>query len=160
LFLLLFFLSPPRFAPSRKAYPENVPPSNVLGCFGLSSSTNEQDLKDRFSEFGPIEAVTVIYDKQEGRSRGFGFVTFASEKDASIARDEMNGVEFQGRRIRVDYSTTSKGHEATPGQYMGRRNDGDRDRERRHSGGRDYDDRGGRDRDRGERDFPRRDDRY
>jgi len=51
----------------------------------------------------------VVKDRDTGRSRGFGFVRFASEEDADKAVSEMNDVEFDGRRIRVDKATDRRG---------------------------------------------------
>lgn len=57
---------------------------------------------------------------QTGKSRGFAFVYFESQKDATEAKDECTGMEIDGRRIRVDYSITKRPHTPTPGIYMGR----------------------------------------
>lgn len=67
----------------------------------LAYSTSDQDLKDLFSKFGEIEDVRIITDRESGRSKGFGFVTFTSAQSAqdSLAAD---GTEFQGRKIRVN----------------------------------------------------------
>jgi transformer-2 protein len=59
--------------------------------------------------------------RQTERSRGFGFIRMASVEDAQKCIDSLNGTELQGRRIRVDFSTTHKPHNPTPGAYMGPR---------------------------------------
>jgi RNA recognition motif-containing protein len=69
---------------------------------GLSWNTNEDSLRDGFSRFGNIEEAKVITDRETGRSRGFGFVTFASDDDAQSAIGEMDGQEFDGRSIKVN----------------------------------------------------------
>ena len=69
---------------------------------GLSWDTNEDGLRDAFSRFGEIEEVRVITDRDTGRSRGFGFMTFSQDEDAKNAIAEMNGTELDGRSIRVD----------------------------------------------------------
>ncbi|KAG8835512.1 hypothetical protein FRC18_000350 [Serendipita sp. 400] len=141
--------------------PSNPTPSNVLGVFGLSIRTQERDLQDEFNRFGRVEKVTIVYDQRTDRSRGFGFIVMSSVDEATRCIQELNGVEMNGRRIRVDFSVTERPHAPTPGEYMGlRRSDyGDSRRDRR-----DYrrDDRGGRydgDRDRDRYDHDRRDDR-
>lgn len=55
---------------------EDPPSGRCLGIFGLSIYTQERDLKDVFSKYGPIEDVQIVYDAQTGRSRGFAFIYF------------------------------------------------------------------------------------
>jgi len=69
---------------------------------GLSRNTDDDSLRGRFEEFGSITDAIVIKDRESGRSRGFGFVTFANESDADAAIQNMNNTEFDGRTIRVD----------------------------------------------------------
>jgi len=107
----------------------------------LSIRTREQDLDDEFSRFGRVEKVTIVYDQRSDRSRGFGFIKMAAVEEATRCIQELNGVELNGRRIRVDYSVTDRPHAPTPGEYMGHR------RQRDHYRSRNYDDREYRDRD-------------
>ncbi|KAI9347827.1 hypothetical protein BD770DRAFT_395408 [Pilaira anomala] len=95
--------------------------SNILGVFGLSLRTREIDLEEVFREFGTIEKVTIVYDHRSNRSRGFGFVYFKDQAEASRARDALNGMDIDDRKIRVDYSVTHRPHTPTPGEYMGER---------------------------------------
>ncbi|KAI0092526.1 hypothetical protein BDY19DRAFT_924818 [Irpex rosettiformis] len=128
-------------------------PSNVLGVFGLSIRTVERDLDDEFSRFGRVEKVVIVYDqRQSDRSRGFGFITMSTTEEATRCIKELNGVELNGRRIRVDYSITDRPHAPTPGEYMGHRRRRGRDtyssRDDRYDDSRDsYRDRRDRDRD-------------
>ncbi|CAO3699501.1 unnamed protein product [Rhizopus stolonifer] len=105
--------------------------SNILGVFGLSLRTREADLEDVFREFGTIEKVTIVYDHRSDRSRGFGFVYFKDQGEATRARDALNGMDIDERKIRVDYSVTHRPHTPTPGQYMGERRPDYYDRSRR-----------------------------
>ena len=68
----------------------------------LSWGTNEETLQERFSEFGEVVSVTIIRDRESGRSRGFGFVEFSTENAAKAAIDGMNGMEVNGRFLRVN----------------------------------------------------------
>lgn len=111
--------SPPPRKPNHA--PTNPAPSNVLGVFGLSIRTAERDLEDEFGRFGPVDKVTIVYDQRTDRSRGFGFIVMANVDDAARCVQELNGVELNGRRIRVDYSVTERPHAPTPGEYMGLR---------------------------------------
>ncbi|KAG0700046.1 hypothetical protein DFH29DRAFT_983215 [Suillus ampliporus] len=96
-------------------------PSQVLGVFGLSIRTQERDLDEEFTRFGRVEKVTIVYDQRSDRSRGFGFIRMSSTEEATRCIQELNGIELNGRRIRVDYSVTDRPHAPTPGEYMGHR---------------------------------------
>lgn len=50
--------------------------------FGLSLYTTERDLREVFSKYGPIADVSIVYDQQSRRSRGFAFVYFENVEDA------------------------------------------------------------------------------
>ncbi len=67
----------------------------------LPFSVDDNGLKDAFSSYGEISEAVVIKDKYSGRSKGFGFVTFADEESAKKAVSEMNGKELDGREIKV-----------------------------------------------------------
>ncbi|KAG8573155.1 hypothetical protein GDO81_012310 [Engystomops pustulosus] len=126
----------------------NPGPNTCLGVFGLSLYTTERDIRDVFSRYGPLAGVNVVYDQRTGRSRGFAFVYFERIDDSREAMEHVNGMELDGRRIRVDYSITKRAHTPTPGIYMGRPthgagNGGRRDRRENYDRG--YD-RGGYDR--------------
>jgi cold-inducible RNA-binding protein len=67
----------------------------------LSFQTTENDLSDAFAQFGPVEAVAIITDRDTGRSKGFGFVTMKAE-DADKAIASMSGAELNGRTLTVN----------------------------------------------------------
>jgi RNA recognition motif-containing protein len=69
---------------------------------GLSWGTNDDGLREAFSRFGAISEARVIMDRETGRSRGFGFITFDDDQDAINAMNEMNGKELDGRSIKVN----------------------------------------------------------
>ncbi|QRV72693.1 RNA recognition motif protein [Ceratobasidium sp. AG-Ba] len=115
------FSPPPRrrSPPPRPRGAPNATPSSVVGVFGLSIRTQERDLDEEFSRFGRVEKVTIVYDQRTDRSRGFGFVRMSTVEEATQCVQELNGLDLNGRRIRVDFSTTEKPHAPTPGEYMG-----------------------------------------
>nr|2KXN_B Chain B, Transformer-2 protein homolog beta [Homo sapiens] len=88
----------------------NPDPNCCLGVFGLSLYTTERDLREVFSKYGPIADVSIVYDQQSRRSRGFAFVYFENVDDAKEAKERANGMELDGRRIRVDFSITKRPH--------------------------------------------------
>ncbi|KAF9684364.1 hypothetical protein SADUNF_Sadunf04G0110600 [Salix dunnii] len=70
-------------------------------CFvgGLAWATTDQSLQEAFSQYGEIIDSKIINDRETGRSRGFGFVTFNNEKAMRDAIDGMNGQDLDGRNI-------------------------------------------------------------
>ena len=69
---------------------------------GLSWGTSDETLRQGFEQFGEVQEAVVVKDRETGRSRGFGFVTFTQDADADAAVQGMNGQEFDGRNIQVD----------------------------------------------------------
>ena len=69
---------------------------------GLAWSTTEDGLRNAFEQFGELREAVVVTDRETGRSRGFGFVTFGSASDAQSAIDEMNGTTLDGRTLVVN----------------------------------------------------------
>jgi cold-inducible RNA-binding protein len=76
--------------------------SKKLFVGGLSWGTTDDGLHGAFSPFGEIVEAKVITDRETGRSRGFGFVTFADDEGATKAIAEMDGTELDGRTIKVN----------------------------------------------------------
>ena len=66
----------------------------------LPYTTTEDELRDAFSEFGAVERAQVITDRETGRSRGFGFVEMVDGGGEAI--EQLNGADFQGRRLTVN----------------------------------------------------------
>jgi hypothetical protein len=76
--------------------------SSKLFVGGLSWDTTDQSLAAAFSAFGTVTDAKVILDRDTGRSRGFGFVTFDAPADAQKAIAEMDGADLDGRAVRVN----------------------------------------------------------
>ena len=83
--------------------------SNKLFVGSLSWNTDDHSLEQAFSRFGEITDAKVITDRDSGRSRGFGFVTFADPAAAQAAMEEMNGAELDGRTLNVDIAQERSG---------------------------------------------------
>lgn len=92
---------------------------NVIGIFGLSYQTQEEGLKELFAEYGTITAAKLIIDNHSGQSKGFAFVYYETEEEATAAINAMNGATIDGKSVRVDYSATLKPRSPTPGKYLG-----------------------------------------
>ncbi len=69
---------------------------------GLSWDTNDNSLRDAFAVHGEITEAKVITDRDTGRSRGFGFVTFAKDEDAKTAISKLDGTSLDGKTIKVN----------------------------------------------------------
>jgi RNA recognition motif-containing protein len=68
----------------------------------LSFELSEDELRDAFAGDGrEVREVAIIMDRATGRSRGFGFVTMGSDRDAQSAITALDGQELGGRRLRV-----------------------------------------------------------
>lgn len=67
----------------------------------LSYNTSEDELRDYFSQYGNIEDIKLIIDFNTGRSKGFGFITYASVQSCENAI-AANGVDLGGRKLRVN----------------------------------------------------------
>ena len=76
--------------------------SKKLFVGSLSWDTNDEGLRNAFSAHGEISEAIVISDRDTGRSRGFGFVTFDDDEAADKAVAALNGTELDGRTIKVD----------------------------------------------------------
>jgi len=69
---------------------------------GLSWDTTDDGLRQAFTSFGEITEAKVITDRDTGRSRGFGFVTFTQDEDAKKAISQMDGTSLDGKTIKVN----------------------------------------------------------
>lgn len=67
----------------------------------LAYETTEDDLRTVFSQAGPVVSVTVITDRDTGRSKGFGFVEMTTQSDAQKAISMCNGQKLKDRELKV-----------------------------------------------------------
>lgn len=90
--------------------------SNKLYVGNLSFRVTSEDLQEYFAGAGAVESANVVFDRETGRSRGFGFVEMATAEDANSAIAQFNGQEYEGRNIVVN--------EAKPREDRGGRGNG------------------------------------
>ena len=95
----------------------------------LPHSTTEADLRSVFAAHGAVEKVSVVMDRDTGRSRGFAFVemTDASEADKAIAA--LNGTELGGRALTINEAKPKTDRPRSGGQRFGGGGGGGRDRD-------------------------------
>lgn len=68
----------------------------------LSFQTQEDGLRDAFSQYGEVISADIVTDRDTGRSRGFGFVEMSSSEDAQKAIDGLNDTDLDGRNLKVN----------------------------------------------------------
>ncbi|KAG1341882.1 glycine-rich RNA-binding protein GRP1A-like [Cocos nucifera] len=99
-------------------------------CFvgGLAWTTDDASLERAFSQYGEILESKIINDRETGRSRGFGFVTFSNEQSMRDAIEGMNGQTLDGRSITVNEARSrgsgGGGFRSSEGYGGGRRDGG------------------------------------
>ena len=77
---------------------------NKLYVGNLPFSVNEEQLRGVFAPYGDISQLNLIMDRDTGRPKGFGFITFATQQAAEKAL-EQNGKDLGGRPLRVNIAT-------------------------------------------------------
>lgn len=76
--------------------------SNRLYVGNLAFHVTEDLLRQKFTSAGEVASVSVMQDRETGRSRGFGFVEMSTAEGAQKALSELNGTDLEGRSLRVD----------------------------------------------------------
>jgi RNA recognition motif-containing protein len=86
----------------------------------LSYSTTQDTLESQFANFGQVEEVAVIMDRETGRPRGFAFVTMRNDEEARAAIEGVNGLEIDGRTVTVNEARPKADRGARGGAGGGR----------------------------------------
>jgi cold-inducible RNA-binding protein len=68
----------------------------------LSFRTTQEELLAAFSQYGNVERVNIVTDRDSGQSRGFAFVEMSERRDAETAISQLNGAELNGRTMNVN----------------------------------------------------------
>jgi len=90
----------------------------------LSFNTNEDELRQIFEGYGQVDRVSIMTDRDTGRSRGFGFVEMTNNDDGAKAIAGLNGSQLGGRTINVNEARPKA--ERGSGGFGGGRDRGDR----------------------------------
>jgi len=85
----------------------------------LSYNTTEDGLRNLFSGFGNVASAKIIFDRETGNSKGFGFIEMSTEEEASAAINGTNGQEFDGRQLRVNEAIDKPRRERSSGGGYG-----------------------------------------
>ncbi len=70
-------------------------------CGNLPFSTNDDELRGMFDEFGSVNDASIVSDRETGRSRGFGFVDMDAD-GAARAIEALDGLDYKGRNLKVN----------------------------------------------------------
>lgn len=99
----------------------------------LSYETTEDDLRSLFSNIGTVTSVTLIKDRETGRSKGFAFVEMSSQIEAEQAIKDFNGKAVSNREIKVNKARPPK-ERSYSNSYNNYGKDGSKKRNRRGGG--------------------------
>ena len=101
----------------------------------LSFNTNEDELRQLFESYGQVDRVSIMTDRDTGRSRGFGFVEMASNEDGEKAIAGLNGSQVGGRTVNVNEARPKAERGGGGGGGFGGGGGGGRERGGRGGGG-------------------------
>jgi len=68
----------------------------------LSYSSTEDSVRSLFEQFGTVERVSIVTDRETGQAKGFGFVEMSGADEAQRAIDNLNGRELNGRALTIN----------------------------------------------------------
>lgn len=89
--------------------------------FGLSIHSTKERIRETFEHYGEITRINQVIDAKTKKSRGFCFIYYKNSRDAKQAKENCDGMVIDDKKVRVDYSNTSRPHDKTPGYYLGKR---------------------------------------
>lgn len=93
--------------------------SNKLYVGNLSYAVRDDDLQQRFAEYGTVESAKVMMDRDSGRSKGFGFVQMATADQAQAAIRGLHGQSMEGRDLVVNEARPMEARAPRSGGFGG-----------------------------------------
>lgn len=83
----------------------------------LAFETSSTDLETLFATAGKVESVSLIEDRETGRSRGFGFVEMSTKEEGAVAVQQFNGTELGGRTLKVNEAKPRENRNGANARY-------------------------------------------
>lgn len=83
----------------------------------LSRNVKEEEVREKFNQFGKIKSITVVKDHQTNEPRGFAFITYETKKESELAIKEMNDKEMEGRILKVEAAKRKGPREPRKGHF-------------------------------------------
>jgi len=83
----------------------------------LPYSATEETLAAKFAECGQVKATRLITNRDTGRSKGFAFIEMASDSEAQAAIEKINGIDYDGRRMKVNEARPQQKKSGRGGGY-------------------------------------------
>ena len=68
----------------------------------MSYDVTDSQLRETFEEFGSVDSVNIITDRDTGRPKGFAFVEMKDDGEARAAIEKLNGMDLAGRNLKVN----------------------------------------------------------
>jgi cleavage stimulation factor subunit 2 len=89
---------------------QNIMDKSMRSVFvgNIPYEATEEKLKDIFSEVGPVLSLKLVFDRESGKPKGYGFCEYKDQETALSAMRNLNGYEIGGRTLRVDNACTEK----------------------------------------------------
>ncbi len=87
----------------------------------LSFNVDNNQLTDLFAEFGTVDSVNVITDRDTGRSKGFAFVEMSADGEAQAAIQKLNGMDLSGRAMNISEAKPQEPRNGGGGGFKQRR---------------------------------------
>lgn len=75
----------------------------------LNYAATEDEVRQLFEQFGTVDRVSLITDRDTGRPRGFGFVEMPNDEEGDRAIEELNGVDLGGRTLNINEARPRQG---------------------------------------------------
>jgi cold-inducible RNA-binding protein len=87
----------------------------------LSFKATEDAVRSMFAEYGAVDSVSIVTDRDTGQARGFGFVEMSNSAEADRAIAELNGRELDGRALNVNEARPKSDRGSGGGGFGGQR---------------------------------------